>query len=100
MKTKICVLAAMVLLLNACAANKKAKPTTQPVAMAPKSLLVTREEWGSKAQPIDASHKHTPRLITIHHNGVNWAPGTDPIKFVQSVQRWGQHRVEENEKQP
>jgi hypothetical protein len=100
MKTKIYVLAAMVLLLGACASNKKPKATSQPVAMVPKPMIVTREEWGSKAQPIDDSHKHTPKYITIHHNGVNWAPGTDPIKFVRNIQSWGQRRVAENDALP
>ena len=97
---KLYVLAAIALLFSGCAANKKPKPTTQPVVMVSKPMLVTREEWGSKPQPIDDSHKHTPQLITIHHNGVNWTPGTDPIKFVRNIQTWGQHRVEENEKAP
>ena len=55
---------------------------------------------GIKPQPIDDSHKQIPKFITIHHGGEDWKPGTDPAKFVRTVQHWGQHRVEENEKLP
>lgn len=85
-----------------CAANKS-KPTTEPTAkvvQVAKPPIVTREEWGSKAQPIDDSHKHTPKLITIHHGGVDWKPGTDPAQFVRNVQAWGQRRVAENDALP
>ena len=55
-----------------------------------KPAIVTREQWGSKPEPIPDSRKHTPQFITIHHAGVDWKAGGDPQKFVQNMQAWGQ----------
>ena len=64
---------------------------TQPAAAkVAKPPIVTREQWGSQPQPIDDSHKHTPKYITIHHGGTVWKAGTDPVKFVRGVQAYGQ----------
>jgi hypothetical protein len=70
-----------------------AAPTTQKVAKPP---TVTREQWGSQPKPIADKCKHTPKYITIHHAGVAWKTGRDPVDFVRSVQKWGQRRVAEN----
>jgi len=64
-------------------------PTTAPVVIE-KPATVTREQWGSKPQPIPDSRKHVPKLITIHHAGVTWKAGTDPAASVRGVQHYGQ----------
>src|SRR5438876_3364600 len=76
--------AAIVLLLPAFAF---ADATTRPVEKPP---IVTREEWGSQPQPIPDSRRHTPKFITIHHAGVDWKAGRDPVAFVRTMQQWGQ----------
>lgn len=38
----------------------------------PKPPIVSREEWGSKSQPIGEDRKQVPEWITIHHAGEIW----------------------------
>lgn len=54
--------------------------------------IVTRDEWGSKPDPIPDSRRHTPRWITIHHAGVLWTNSQDPAQFVRNMQSWGKKR--------
>lgn len=54
--------------------------------------FVTREEWGSKPDPIPANRKHEPRFITLHHAGVLWTNSQDPAQFVRNMQSWGKRR--------
>ena len=60
---------------------------------------VTREEWGSKPDPIQDSRKHTPAWITIHHAGELWTTDMDPVKSVRNMQAWGKTRPQ-TEKPP
>src|SRR5688572_5358823 len=92
------IVATIVLACISCAIAKDTP--VKETAMVAKPPLVTREEWGSKPQPIDDKHKHTPKYITIHHAGVAWKTGRDPADFVRNVQAWGQRRVAENEALP
>lgn len=55
-----------------------------------KPEIITREQWKSEPQPLAETTKHTPRFITIHHAGVDWKAGRDPVEFVKGVQKWGQ----------
>ena len=57
-------------------------PTTLP--------MITRQQWGSKPQPIPDAKRHTPRLITLHHAGTLWTKGSDPVAKVRAMQSWGQ----------
>lgn len=66
-------------------ASMLAEPTTKPTL-----TIVTREEWGSKPQPLDESKRHVPKFITIHHEGVLWKAGTDNAAKLRNVQSWGQ----------
>jgi len=78
----------VVLLLTACAS---AQATTKPSAgKVEKPPIVTAKEWGSKPQPIDDSHKHTPKRITIHHAGVFWKGTQEPVNTVRGLQAYGQ----------
>src|SRR5215216_3890704 len=52
--------------------------------------IVAGKEWGSKPLAIDASRKHVPKFITIHHAGVLWKAGDDPVKKLQGLQVYGQ----------
>lgn len=72
-------------LLAAVAGIAFAEPMTRPTLK-----IVTREQWGSKPQPLDESKRHVPRLITIHHEGVLWKVGTDNAQKLRNVQSWGQ----------
>jgi hypothetical protein len=63
--------------------------TTKPIE---KPKIITREEWGSTPQPIPDSRKHTPKFITIHHAGTLWTADKDPVKFVKSLQVFGQNQ--------
>jgi iduronate 2-sulfatase len=65
--------------------NRKApKPTN----------IISRADWGSKADPIPDSRRHSPQWITIHHAGVLWTNAVEPAQFVRNMQHWGQHRPE------
>lgn len=67
----------------------------QPACLAArveKPPLVSKAEWGSKAEPIPDSRKQIPVWITIHHAGEFWKPGADPAEFVRRMQIWGQNR--------
>jgi hypothetical protein len=78
----------IVLLFTACAS---AQATTKPSASkVEKPSIVTAKEWGSKPQPIDDSHKHTPQRITIHHAGVFWKGTQEPVNTVRGLQAYGQ----------
>lgn len=69
------------------AAEEAKKPAA---AKLDKPKTVTREEWGSEPKPIPESRKHIPKFITIHHGGVDWKPGKDPMKFMKDLQKYGQ----------
>src|SRR5262245_22761036 len=69
---------------------KTASPPKAVVSRPPR--IVTRDEWGSKPDPIPASRKQTPRFITIHHAGVVWTNSKDPAQFVRDMQAWGKKR--------
>jgi len=86
---KMTIVLAIFLACVGCAGSKPSAPPPAPVHV-PMPPIVTREQWGSEPQPIDDSHKQTPKYITIHHGGVLWKTATDPAKFVRSVQIWGQ----------
>jgi hypothetical protein len=65
-----------------------ARADNQARALPPK--IIPPADWGSKPQPIPATRKQTPRFITIHHAGVVWKAGADPVKTLQTLQAWGQ----------
>lgn len=66
-----------------------------PKAVVPRPpRIVSRDEWGSKPDPIPASRKQTPRFITLHHAGVLWTNAQDPAQFVRNMQSWGKRRPE------
>ena len=83
------VLTAMLVVIGVVRA---ADPTTKPAGenKVSKPKLVTREEWGSKPQPMPESKRHTPKYITIHHAGVEFKKGRDPQELVKNMQGWGQ----------
>lgn len=62
-----------------------AEPTTRPTLK-----IVTREEWGSRPEPIPESRKQVPKFFTIHHAGSFWKPGTDPLMAMQGLQKYSQ----------
>jgi hypothetical protein len=60
------------------------------IAAVPKPAIVPASQWGSKPQAIDAARKHVPKYITIHHAGVLWKAGDEPVKKLLALQAWGQ----------
>jgi hypothetical protein len=54
----------------------------------PKELgVMKRADWNWV--PIDTSYsKQVIKYITVHHGGVEFLPGTDPIKSIQNLQSW------------
>ena len=56
--------------------------------------IVSREEWGSKPDPIPPTRRHSPKWITIHHAGVLWTNSQKPEEFVRNMQAWGKRRPE------
>ncbi|MFT3785975.1 MAG: peptidoglycan recognition family protein [Tepidisphaeraceae bacterium] len=72
-------------LLVGCAAATKPSAAPQPAL-----TVVTRDEWGSKPQPMPEAWKQVPKLITIHHAGTLWKPGTDPFNSMRGLQKFSQ----------
>src|SRR5438876_2267014 len=62
----------------------------RPARGVEKPPIVTREQWGSRPQPIPANRRQVVQFITLHHAGVDWKPGRDPGEFVKNMQAWGQ----------
>ncbi len=53
-----------------------------------KPQMVAPEEWGS--EPDDMSDLlHTPKYLTVHHDGVAFAAGSDPAAKIKTLQTWG-----------
>lgn len=52
--------------------------------------FVTRTEWGSRPKSLPQEWCQTPTRIVIHHAGVNWVEGSDPVEKVRNLQTWGQ----------
>ena len=71
-------------------ADEPVKPRADETPKVAKPAMVTPAEWKSEPQPIPDSRKHTPKFVTIHHGGVDWKPGRDPVTFVKSLQQYGQ----------
>src|SRR5688572_15735445 len=67
-------------------------PPENPPEVPKPEKIVTRQQWGSKPDPIPDSRKHTPKWITIHHAGVLWTNSRDPADFVRAMQEWGKKR--------
>ena len=84
-RRRLIITALSLALAGGCVAAMNLEPTTQPAL-----TIVTRQEWGSKPQPLDESKRHVPKLITLHHEGVLWKAGTDNAAKLRNVQSWGQ----------
>lgn len=69
---------------------------SQPAVEKPETI--TAEQWGSDPLPIPEERRHTPKFITIHHAGVEWAAGSDPVVKIRNLQAWGKKSVEDGGK--
>ena len=85
MRSGLCL--AMLLLVSCATAAHGDKSKAQKVERPP---IVPASAWESTPQPMADSRKHTPKYVTIHHAGVEYKIGTDPVKFVKNMQIWGQ----------
>jgi hypothetical protein len=61
-----------------------AGPATRPA-------IVSRTEWGSKPGEFAERYRHSPTVVLVHHEGVLWKSGTDPVKRLQGLQRFSQN---------
>ena len=61
-----------------------------PATTKPALEIITREEWGSRPDPIPESRKQTPKFFTLHHAGELWKPGTDAALSIRKLQAYGQ----------
>ncbi len=86
------ILLMMALLLSCHTGAIASGDVATDVATVAKPPIVSREEWGSKPQPIDDSRKQVPQWVTVHHAGELWHDGDDPVVFVRHMQVWGQNR--------
>ena len=88
MKYKILSIFALLLLsLVSCKHTDQSKADFAEIEY-PKELgVVSRAEW--KWVPIDTSYSTQEiKYITVHHGGVEFLPGTDPVKSIQNLQSW------------
>jgi hypothetical protein len=51
--------------------------------------IVLASQWGSNPDPIPADRAQRPDRITIHHAGVTWRAGDDPVQKLRGLQEWG-----------
>ncbi len=63
-----------------------------------KPRVISAEAWGSDPLPMPVSRLHEPRFITLHHAGVEWKAGDDPLVKARNLQSWGKKSVEEGGK--
>ena len=66
------------------------EPSNQPTTTPAPLTIVSREEWGSRPDPIPEARKQTPKFFTIHHAGELWKPGTDAALTMRKLQAFGQ----------
>jgi hypothetical protein len=56
-----------------------------------KPKMVTAEEWNSTPDPMPDDKRHEPKYVTLHHAGVKWLEGSDPMKKIKNLQTWGKN---------
>lgn len=90
-KKRIPLLSFFILLLGGCASNiPQPVPCNFPVSELnyPATLhIIRRAEWGWKAIQ-DTLPQHSISKITIHHSGVVFPDGKDPLGYVRHLQDW------------
>jgi len=84
--------ARILIISSLCFASIAKAQTSVETPVAKPANIVTRENWGSKPDPIPDSRRHRPKWITIHHAGVLWTNSQDPAQFVRNMQSWGKKR--------
>ncbi len=74
----------------------QAAPASRPTTGCGQVQVVSRAEWKARPPMADRLHRHTPRLLTIHHAGVlddGRTPGDQKmrglLRFSQEEKRWG-----------
>ena len=48
--------------------------------------IITQRQWGGT--PADSGRVQQIHYITLHHEGESFPPGTDPIKYLRTLQHW------------
>ncbi len=50
-------------------------------------VIITRmQQWGGSAADESLARHHTISHITLHHQGMPFAPGQDPQKYLRNLQ--------------
>lgn len=50
--------------------------------------IITVHQWGGTPAVDSLAKKHTITHITLHHEGVSFPEGKDPIKYLKDLQSW------------
>lgn len=75
------------LLLSACAA-KPSQDTAKSAINAGQPHIITVAQWGGTPADESRARRHTVDRITLHHAGVAFPRGKDPIAYMQNLQKW------------
>ncbi len=68
----------------------KSSSIANPGHLVAKPSIVERHQWGSQPDGLGDGLLHQPKSIAIHHAGVAWKQGDDPLKKIKNLQSWGQ----------
>jgi N-acetylmuramoyl-L-alanine amidase len=56
-----------------------------------KPIIVSAVEWGSSPDPIPEEQRHVPTYITLHHAGMEWKEGSEPVAKLKGLQAYGKN---------
>lgn len=84
----------LLLLIAVPLASTPASDAAERVDVPRPPKFVAAEAWGSAPDPIADDRRQTPRFVTVHHAGVVWKAGRDPVAFLKNMQSWGKRRPE------
>lgn len=64
--------------------------SAQPATKVSQPSIIGRQQWASQPEELGDGLLHQPKSIAIHHAGVAWKKGDDPLKKIKNLQSWGQ----------
>jgi hypothetical protein len=87
------VLFIIYLFFFSCSSDKENKYHETLLNYPPELNLVKRVDWGWK--PLQKTlPEHTITKITLHHGGVEFTSGKDPIEYIKNLQDWSRAEKE------
>ena len=72
---------------SATAASSPSPVSLRHLIAVPKPPMLTPTQWGAR-KPRKAFRRHTPKRITLHHEGVFFDGSTPAPQYLRNVQRW------------